>query len=318
MVVLDASPRIALIGTGIIGQSWAISFARAGHAVRLFDHMEGAADAALPSIAQMLARLASRDLLRGQTQESILERITVAHSLSAALEGAAYIQESTPEKIDIKRGIFAELDAHAEPDAVIASSTSALLPSQFTEGLPGGHRCLVAHPLNPPHLIPAVEVVPSPQTAPAYLTGTAQLLASIGQEPVIARKEVAGFIMNRLQGALLDEAFALVRDGVASTEDIDTAMRDGLARRWSFMGPFETIDLNAPGGVSAFLQRYQEAYDEIGKGRPDRPAWNGTLADEIIAACRSVRPLDTLDDRQAWRNEQLAALSAFKQHNGKA
>ena len=115
-----------------------------------------------------------------------------------------------------------------------------------------------------------------------------------------------------------DRVRTLVRDGVASIEDIDTAMRDGLARRWSFMGPFETIDLNAPGGVSAFLQRYRDAYDAIGKGRPDRPAWSGTLAEEVIAACRSVRPLETLDDRQAWRNEQLAALSAFKQHNGKA
>ncbi|MEO0382583.1 MAG: 3-hydroxyacyl-CoA dehydrogenase [Pseudomonadota bacterium] len=318
MATQTSLPSVALIGTGIIGQSWSICFARAGHQVRMFDHLEGAAKAALPSIRQMLASLEHRDLLQGQTLHTILQRISVADDLTAALDGAGYVQESTPEKIDIKRGIFAELDAHAAPDAIIASSTSALLPSQFTEGLPGGHRCLVAHPLNPPHLIPAVEVVPSPQTAPACVMGTVELLASIGQEPVIARKEVAGFIMNRLQGALLDEAFALVRDGVASIEDIDTAMRDGLARRWSFMGPFETIDLNAPGGVSAFLQRYQDAYDEIGKGRPDRPAWNGTLADEIIAACRSVRPLDTLDDRQAWRNEQLAALSAFKQHNGKA
>lgn len=318
MAAQTSLPSVALIGTGIIGQSWSICFARAGHQVRMFDHLEGAAKAALPSIRQMLASLEHRDLLQGQTLDTILQRISVADDLAAALDGAGYVQESTPEKIDIKRGIFAELDALASPDAVIASSTSALLPSQFTESLSGGNRCLVAHPLNPPHLIPAVEIVPGADTASSCVATTAKLLASIGQKPVIANKEVAGFIMNRLQGALLDEAFALVRDGVASIEDIDTAMRDGLARRWSFMGPFETIDLNAPGGVSAFLQRYSDAYDEIGKGRPERPEWNGRLAEDVIAACRSIRPLETLDDRQAWRNEQLAALSAFKQHNGKA
>lgn len=308
---------IALVGTGMIGRSWAICFARAGHTVRLYDHIEGAADAALPAIEAMLADLAKHGLLDGVQASTILSQISATQRLGDALDGVAFVQESTPEKVDIKRGIFKELDEHTPASAVIASSTSALLPSQFTEGLAGAHRCLVAHPLNPPHLIPAVEIVPGPQTASAVLERTAELMDSIGQKPVVARAELPGFIMNRLQGAVLDEAFALVRDGIASIEDIDTAMRDGLARRWSFMGPFETIDLNAPGGVATFLQRYEAAYAQIGQSRPNRPAWNGQLAEDIIAACRAARPAEVLGERQMWRNTQLATLSAFKANNRK-
>ena len=311
----DTHANVALIGTGMIGRSWAICFARAGETVRLYDHVDGAVQAALPSIRAMLDDLAVHDLLLQQDVEVILDRIAVARHFDEALDGVAFVQESTPEEVGIKRDIFRELSLRAPRDAIIASSTSALLPSQFTEGLDGAERCLVAHPLNPPHLIPAVGIVPGPHTLPECVVKTVSLMRAIGQQPVVANTEVPGFIMNRLQGAVLDEAFALVRDGVASVEDIDIAMREGLARRWCFMGPFETIDLNAPGGVATFLERYRAAYAEIGKDRPNRSDWKGALVDRITASCRSARPADTLDERQNWRNAQLAALAAFKMAN---
>ena len=301
---------VAIIGTGIIGQSWAVVFARAGLNVRLFDHVAGAATAALPKIENTLRHLDGRGLLSGKTASDICSCFTVVEDLSEALDGAGYIQESTPELIDVKRQIFVELDGLASADAIIASSTSALLPSQFAQGLAGGHRCLVAHPLNPPHLIPAVELVPGPETDPGVLVLTRDILAAVGQEPVVLKRETVGFIMNRLQGALLDEAFSLVRDGVADISDIDISMREGLARRWAIAGPFETIDLNAPGGVSGFFERYGKAYAEIGEKRPDRPEWSGDLAEEIILQCRRIRALDALPARQAWRDEKLAGLAA--------
>jgi L-gulonate 3-dehydrogenase len=308
---------IAIIGSGMIGQSWAICFARAGFSVTLFDHVPGAAMAGQSAIGDTLGAPAAKHLLQGQTPGDVLARIHCAGSLADAVRGAVHVQENTPEQLDIKCRIFAELDAVAPQDAVIASSTSALLPSAFTAGLAGAQRCLVAHPLNPPHLIPAVELVPSPDTSPETLARTTSLMRSIGQQPLTVIREVAGFIMNRLQGAVLDEALWLVAQGYASVADIDTAMRDGLARRWSFMGPFETIDLNAPGGVQDFFNRYGPAYAEIGAHRPNRPAWTADLAARIDAVRRTALPITDLPARQNWRNARLAALATHFQDQPK-
>ena len=159
------------------------------------------------------------------------------------------MQENAPERLDVKKAIFSELDRLAPQSAVLASSTSAILPSRFTEHLAHRHRCLVIHPINPPYLIPAAEVVPAPWTAPETVERARAFLVAAGQAPIVMKRELDGFVMNRMQGALLEEAFRLVADGFASVEDVDVGIREGLALRWSFMGPFETIDLNAPAGV---------------------------------------------------------------------
>ena len=239
----------AIVGSGFIGRAWAISFARAGANVRLWDQAEGAARKAVDYITGVLDDLAANDLLNGQSTGTVLSRIAPCETLEEALAVASHVQENTPEDLATKIKVFERLDAVARPDAVLASSTSALLPSKFTEGLKGRGRCIVVHPINPPYLIPAAEVVPAPWTTPETVERTRQFLVLAGHAPLVMKKELDGFIMNRMQGALLEEAFRLVADGYASVEDVDTGIRDGLALRWSFMGPFETIDLNAPGGV---------------------------------------------------------------------
>lgn len=306
--------NVAVIGFGIIGQSWSICFARAGYTVRAFDPDQKAANAAMTSLCCVLRDLAARGLLRGQEPDRVAARISVASSLGEAVADAVHVQENTPEIASVKSRIFNDLDAATPSQAVIASSTSALLPSQFTDGLPGVARCLVVHPLNPPHLIPAVELVPAPKTAPDTITRTYDLMQEIGQNPIVANREIPGFIMNRLQGAMLDEAFALVDDGLCSVEDVDRAVRDGLARRWSFMGPFETIDLNAPGGVAGFIDRYRATYEEVGRSRPNRRLWTGALREKVIRARRAILPENRLPERQAWRDLQLARIAAhFRQ-----
>lgn len=296
--------KIAIIGAGLIGQSWAICFARAGYRVALYDAQPGAAVAAQQAIAASCAALAQQGLLHGRAVAEVCGLITSAASLKDAVSDAVYVQENTPENPQIKREVFADLDAAAAPDAVIASSTSALVPSQFAAGLPGAHRCLVAHPLNPPHLIPAVELVPGDATSDAAMVRASDVMQAIGQSPIRTSREIEGFIMNRLQGAVLDEAFGLVEQGIASPQDIDIAMRDGLARRWVFMGPFETIDLNAPGGVADFMDRYGPAYERIGSQRPDRPSWTGRLRAQLIAASQGR----DRQGRASWRDACLARL----------
>jgi L-gulonate 3-dehydrogenase len=303
---------VAIIGTGLVGRAWAISFARGGCLVRLWDQSPEVSADALEYVAQVLGELDGHGLLLGQTPASVQRRIGIEASIDDALDGAGHIQECTPEKLESKIAVFRQLDAAAHADAVIASSTSALLPSSFTEGLAGRHRCLVVHPINPPYLVPAAEIVPAPWTSPETVERTRQLLVSAGHAPLVMQRELDGFIMNRLQGALLEEAFRLVADGYASVEDVDIGIREGLALRWSFMGPFETIDLNAPGGVRDYVERYQSIYANIFQQSQRRVDWAGPVIETVEAERRQRLPEDELRKRHAWRDRRLMALAAHK------
>lgn len=307
----EGNRKVGIIGCGIVGRSWAVSFARAGFEVRVFDRDRATAISAEAALRLSLEQLERIDMLDGQRVEEVFGRISVGEDLKHTVEGSDYIQENTPEAVPVKIEVFAELDKHAPPDAIIASSTSALLPSQFAIDLTHPERCLVAHPLNPPHLIPAVELVPSPVTSKDAIQKAMSILRAAGQKPLLVQREIEGFLMNRLQGALLDEAFAMVAEGYATPEDVDIAVKDGLARRWSFMGPFETIDLNAPNGMSDFISRYGEAYASIGKQRPSRHDWGGDVAARIVAARRRELPAEAIPQRQEWRDRRLASLAAY-------
>jgi 3-hydroxyacyl-CoA dehydrogenase len=222
------------------------------------------------------------------------------------------VQENTPEDVEMKRTVFARLDAAAPADAVLASSTSAILPSAFTENLKGRARCLVVHPINPPYLIPAAEIVPAPWTDPSAVERTATFLRSAGHAPIVMKRELDGFVMNRLQGALLEEAFRLVERGYAGVEDVDIGIREGLALRWSFMGPFETIELNAPGGVRDYADRYEGIYSGIFPSTQWRADWRGPVMDIVESERRKRLAADKLGERQAWRDRRLIALAAHK------
>ncbi|GHE02224.1 3-hydroxyacyl-CoA dehydrogenase [Defluviimonas sp. 20V17] len=308
--------QVAIIGSGFIGRAWAISYARAGHRVVLWDADPAAAGKAKDYIAGVLPDLQANDLMGGSTPEALLDRISHRAQLEAALEGAEHVQENTPEKVEVKREVFARLDAAAPAGAVLASSTSAILPSAFTEGLKGRHRCLVVHPINPPYLVPAAEVVPAPWTDAEVIARTRAFLVSAGHAPIVMQRELDGFVMNRMQGALLEEAFRLVADGYATIEDVDIGIRDGLALRWAFMGPFETIDLNAPGGIRDYAARYEGIYRNMFPQMQRRVEWSGPLMDRIEAARRELLPEADLHERQVWRDRRLMALMAAKRRAG--
>lgn len=309
--------KVAIIGAGFIGRAWAISFARAGHAVSLWDGKAGAAENALRYIDMILPDLASEELLHGADPTDVRSRMQIASRLEDAVADAVHVQENTFEDVRIKQEIFARLDKAANPDAVLASSTSAILPSHFTAELAGRARCVVVHPLNPPYLIPAAEIVPAPWTDPGVVARTADFLRRAGHAPIVMKRELEGFVMNRLQGALLEEAFRLVAEGYASVEDIDVGLREGLALRWSFMGPFETIDLNAPGGVRDYVERYEQVYQRVAATALPHPQWSGPVLDTVESDRRQALSADQLQTRQAWRDRRLIALAAFKQRAAK-
>jgi 3-hydroxyacyl-CoA dehydrogenase len=303
---------VSIIGTGLIGQAWAVVFARAGCATTLWDGNAQAARQAVTLIEQQMQTLAQYGLV--DDVPGAMARIRVADSLEAAVADADYVQENLPEVLDIKLDIFARLDAAAPPEAILASSTSGIPASAFTEGLAGRARCLVAHPVNPPSLIPVVELCGAPWTSQQTLERARAIMDAVKQKPVTVLQEIDGFILNRLQGALLREAFRLVEQGYVSVEDLDTTVSDGLGLRWSFMGPFETIDLNAPQGIRDYAQRYGPLYQELAKTQVDTRPWSGALIDSVTTARRADLPETELAARRAWRDQRLMALAAHKQH----
>jgi len=303
-------PKIAIVGAGLIGRAWAIVFARAGHPVAMTDVDAAALARAQALMGERLADLQEFGLIDASPAQ-VLARITCTASLGDTLMGAALAQENVRETLVAKQEIFAQLDALAPADCVIASSTSWIPASQYTATLAGRARCLVAHPTNPPYLIPLVELCPAPWTAPASVARARELYAGAGQQPVTLTREIHGFLLNRVQGAVLNECFNLYSQGLASAEDIDRVLKDGLALRWSFMGPFETIDLNAPGGVADYAARYGHTYRDVAAVHAPF-AWDAATLARIEAERRAVLPQDRLEARSAWRDRRLMALLAHQ------
>jgi L-gulonate 3-dehydrogenase len=171
----------------------------------------------------------------------------------------------------------------------------------------------VAHPINPPYLVPLVELCPAPWTDPAVVDRTFELMRAAGQSPIRLRKEIRGFVVNPMQGALIGAALKLVEGGYASAEDVDIAIRDGIGLRWSFMGPFETIDLNAPGGIADYLRRYGPLYASIEREQKGPAGWHDeALIGRVEAERRQFLAEDRLKSRSEWRDRRLMALAAHK------
>lgn len=304
--------KVAVIGCGAIGRPWAIVFARAGYQVALWGRSGERVARALAAIDAALPELAALGLLADATPAEVRGRIGGATTLEAALAGVLHVQENVPEALAVKRAMFAALDARTAPDVPIASSSSGTPPSAFTEELEGRARCLVAHPINPPHLIPAVEIVPAPWTDPAVVEQTHALMRAAGQAPITLARETPGFVFNRLQGALLNEAFRLVEDGFASPEEVDLAVAQGLGLRWSFMGPFETVDLNMADGIAGFARRFAGMFHEVAKLQAAARPWAPETVAAVEATRRRVLPAGAIAARQAWRDQRLAELAAHK------
>ena len=302
--------KVALIGAGLIGQAWAIMFARAGRPVVLYDPAPAVLERARGGIAGRLEDLLAVGLI--DDPAAVLKRVTYVGDLATALAGAGYVQESGPERVEVKQAIYTELDRLADPATILASSTSGITASNFTAHLPGRARCLVAHPINPPYLVPLVELCPAPWTDPAVVDRTYEFMRSVGQAPIRLKHEVQGFIANRMQAALIGAALRMVEDGVASADDIDIAIRDGIGLRWCFMGPFETIDLNAPGGIADYLRRYGPLYQAIEHEHGPLEWTADALLGKVEAGRREVLAEAELPARSAWRDRRLMALVAHK------
>ena len=298
------SPLVAIIGAGSIGVAFAIVFARAGWRVRLQDPDTRRLQLAHEEINSRCVELQHYGLLQ-ETPETLNARVELCSDLASAVADASLIQECAPERLELKIELFRQLDSLAPLDAILASSSSALTASSFADTLPGRGRCLVAHPGNPPYLLPVIEIVPAPFTDLQQVDRAMALYAEAGLSPVRLNKEIEGFVFNRLQGALLREAYCLVRDGVSSVADIDKVVSQGLGLRWTFMGPFETVDLNTRGGIGSHALKMGPAYARMGAERGQHDPWTHDLVAKVEAQRRALVPLQDWEQRVAWRDRAL-------------
>lgn len=302
--------KVTVIGSGLIGSSWAIAFAKAGHEVQVYDKDEASFEKSKNYIKDELASIA--DASGSGDLPDTMRLISYTSSLAAALEGAGYVQESIFETLEAKKEIFSELDSLVGNDVILGSSSSSVACSLFTENLSHRTQCLIAHPVNPPHLIPLVEIVPAPWTDPDVAERAMTLMNNIGQTPVLVNKEIEGFILNRLQGALLNEAWWLYQEGYASVEVIDKCVSDGLSHRWSFMGPFQTISHNAPGGLPDYAARFGGFYFSIAKSRTNPAPWDPEAAKSAASEVKQFEGEMGLDDPVKWRNDMLRSFKKWK------
>jgi len=292
---------IAVIGAGTIGLSWAALFASHGHDVRITDPREDLAAIVTAGVAE----------LAGVLPGDWAQRVTVSSSLEEAVTGADVVQENGPERLELKKELFARIEKACPPGALLLSSTSGLMPSDMGASMVDPGRVVVGHPFNPPHVVPLVEVVPGARTTAETVAAAEGFYRSLGKAPVVLRKEIGGFVANRLQSAVFREAVHLVLSGVVTPEELDRVVTESVGVRWATAGPFESYHLGGgPGGIRHLLEH-------LGPGMVKRWADLGRPeltpeVIELIAADTEQRFADrSFEQRSAERDAaQLAVIAA--------
>lgn len=296
--------RTACLGAGVIGASWATLFAAAGHEVKLYDPAEGAEEAVNAYAARAWPTL----LELGAATAPEPPRFALSASAEDAVAGADFVQESVPERLEVKHALYRRIEPALAPQAVVASSASGLLVREMQDGWRDPARFVLGHPFNPPHLIPLVELLGNERTDPAALDRAQAFYEDCGKQTIRVRKEVPGHVANRLQAALWREAVSLVTEGVASVEDVDKAIWAGPGLRWAAMGPHMLFALGAgEAGMTEFCRRYAPSFRRWWEtlGAPELDAATVAALSEGVAGEQGGRPPR---DLMAERDRLIVAM----------
>jgi len=303
---------VASLGGGVIGRSWTALFLAAGKSVALFDPDPAAESRVTETVAAVWPTLISLGLTAAGTSSG---ELLVCDSARAAVEGAQFVQESIPERLDLKHQLYAQIEPVLGDTAVVATSASGLTLTELQGGWRNPSRLVLGHPFNPPHLIPLVEVMGNQRTAPGVVDWTRRFYESIGKVTIEVKREVPGHVANRLQAALWREAIHLVNEGVATVHDIDTAVSSGPGLRWAVMGPTLLFHLSAgEGGLAAFCERYADSFnrwwDDLGQPHLDQ-----ATSDRLVDGLSSGRSLGDIESLAAKRDGLLTAVIAATHDN---
>ncbi len=299
---------VVILGAGSIGLSFAAVFSDAGFDVTVAEPDAARRGAVAEGIAAQHQAIALAGLARGKSGP-----VPVMADAAPILPQAALVIEAGPEQLEIKQAIFAGLLANCGPETVIATASSAITMSRILPDAADQARCLVAHPVNPPAVLRLIELVPAPATLPETMARATDLFHAGGFAAITLGHEIEGFVLNRLQGAVLREAYRLVAEGVTDSAGIDAAMRLGLGPRWALSGPFETAELNTPGGIRAHAARMGPAYRRMGEARGEAAAaWPDDLVHRVDRERRRVISVEDLPARVTWRTRAVARMVALR------
>lgn len=300
--------HLVVLGAGSIGVSFSAVFRDAGFEVTICDPDTERSSAATQAIEAQRAAMALAGLERGGNG-----KLNVVGSLDSTLEKADMVIEAGPERLEDKQAIFLDLLERASQDAILATASSAIPMSRILPRPADQARCLVAHPVNPPAILRLIELCPAPATSPQTMEKASLLFDRAGFRSVRLGHEIEGFVLNRLQGAVLREAYRLVDEGVVGAEDLDAVMRLGLGPRWALSGPFETAELNTPGGIRSHAARMGPAYRAMGEGRGETGCdWSAALVSRVESERRAVVSEQALPKRAEWRVKAVARLVAVR------
>jgi len=270
--------RVGCVGAGVMGHSWATLFAVKGYQVALQDISEDNLERAMGWIKTALDLMAEKTVIQPSEVEPALSRVHPTTDLGEAVGEADFVLESVYEDYGAKRNIFRDMDAHAPEDAILATGSSWLLITEIQKATGRPERCVGAHGFNPPHIVPLVEIVPGEATSPETVERTRALMEGLGKTPIVVRKEVAGYLGNRIQGAVLQAARDIVESGVASVEEVDLAVSTGIGLRWALYGPFAVTYFNTP---SHLIDRYGLS-GLVAEGFQEHSLMKGKTFDEMV------------------------------------
>jgi carnitine 3-dehydrogenase len=301
--------KIACVGAGLIGSSWATVFAQRGFPVVLQDLTDELLTDATKQIKSNIGFLAEKGLLRKDEGVAILRRIKSTTDLAEAVEAADYVQESVSESYEAKKAVFRDMDAAAAKITILASSSSALLMSEIQKATKDPQRCVLAHPWNPPHLMPLVEIAGGERTSKETVESTRKLMVRLGKVPIVLKREVPGYIANRIQAAVLREAIDIVEKGIASVEDVDRAVSAGPALRWAVTGPFMNHHLGGK-GIERFMETLAPSYALRWRTMATWTAITPSAAKKIIEGVRETQMVrsKTMEQITRWRDSKVAEL----------
>jgi 3-hydroxyacyl-CoA dehydrogenase len=305
--------NIGILGTGTIGSSWASFFAARGFGLKMFDVDKSTQQAGIARARENLRALAKYGLLEDSKIDAASANISSSDTFEEFCQGLDYVQESVAENYEVKNRVFRDLDSYTAPDAVLASSSSGLLMSEIQKNASRPGRCLIAHPFNPPHLVPLVELVPGRQTDPELIEEIRLFFEELGKAPVVLKKEAPGHIANRLAAALWREAIEIVRRGISSVEDVDKALHAGPGIRWALMGQHLIYHLGGgQGGYGYFIDHIGKSFGtlwEDGANWTEIPAGSKkVLVEGVTASIGSRSPKEMAE----WRDAKIVELLKVK------
>ena len=309
---MDGIRKVAVIGTGVIGAAWVSLFAQKGYEVVAFSRRPETRDKGFRQVCSNLDFFVGKGVLSAADRDASLKRVSFVAEIADAVREADFIEECTGETYEVKKPIFVEIDRHAPPSAIIGSSSSGLSMTEIQQAVVHKERCVITHPWNPPHLIPLIEIVPGKDTSQAAVDISIKFMEHLGKIPVLVKKEVPGFIGNRLAVALWREAIDLVENGVATVEDVDKALYAGPGLRWALMGSHLIYHLGGgeDGGVGHFIDgigntTFKAIWEEL-------TTWNyitEPMKEKLIDGIRDEMKGRSFRDFVKWRDDKLFELT---------